>query len=313
MAPLSPRQTDPPPQGAPPPLSSSSALFAPTVNPPMLTAYQSPQAEYDSGPLLSAPSTSRLNASADVMSTAYTLFLPPDSLRRQLPMNLPSQSLQQSLTGGSLPHAQFTRQSASIPYPPPCETPPTPIHRQELEQQQQQQHRPQLLSVPRQHEHYYPPIRSSNEAADQDNTSTRFQQTWSKSQSPSNPLSQTAAQSYYSAASLMPPGYGLPLVNHQPGIPGPDMLGTPVPTSSIPLCISPTQTIPLYGPPHLMHPPEGQQPHLQQQPLVQDYVTGSHQDVLFPTAERSKMKRFRYVVQSLAYFRILTFCINHSL
>ncbi|KAK9433286.1 hypothetical protein V1505DRAFT_363701 [Lipomyces doorenjongii] len=264
----------------------------------MLAAYQSPQAEYDSAPLPSAPSTSRLNASVDVMSTAYTLFFPPDS-RRQLPMNLPSQSLQQSLTGASLPHPNFTQQSsASIAYPPPSGTFPTPIHSQELEQQQQQQHRPQLVSVPRQHQYYYPPIRSSNDAADQDNTSTRLQKAWSKSQSPSNPLPQTAAQSYYSAASLMPPGYGLPLTNHQPGIPGPDMLETPAPTSSIPLPIAQTQTIPLYGPPHLMHPPEGQQPHLQQQqPSVQHSATGSHQDILFPTAEsRSKMRRFRYVV-----------------
>ncbi|KAK9314601.1 hypothetical protein V1524DRAFT_416222 [Lipomyces starkeyi] len=295
MAPLSPRQTDPPPQGDPPPLSSPSDLFAPTPNPQMLAFDQSPQAEYDSAPLPSAPSTSRLNASADVMSTAYTLFFPPDSLRRQLPMNLQSQSLQQSLTGSSLPQIHFTQQSASIPYPPQSGTSPTPIHRQELEQQQQ--HRPQLLSVPRQHEYYYPPIRNSNEAADQDNTSTRFQrslqaQSLSNSQSPSNPLPQTAAQSYYSAASLMPPEYGLALVNQQPGNFRSDTLGTRAPTtSSIPLPMAQTQTIPLYGQPHL---PERQQPHLQQQPSVQHYTTGSHQDSLFPTAEaRSKMKRFR--------------------
>ncbi|KAK9375799.1 uncharacterized protein V1513DRAFT_397920 [Lipomyces chichibuensis] len=296
MAPLSPRETDPPPQDDPPPLSSSSDLFAPTLNPPMLAFHQSPPTEYDSAPLPPASSSSSLNASADVMSTAYTLFFPPDSLRRQLPMNLLSQPLQQPSTGASLPHVHFTQQSASIPYPQPGGSSATPIHRQELEQAQQ--HRPQLLSVPRHREYYYPPIRNLNEAADQDNTSTRFQrllqlQAWSDSQSLSNPVPQTAAQSYYSAASLMPPEYGLPLVNQQSGIPRPEMLVSPAPTSSIPLPMAQTQTqtIPLYGPPHL---PERQQPHLQQQPLDQRYAAGPHQDIFVPKAEsRSKTKRFR--------------------
>ncbi|KAK9239908.1 hypothetical protein V1525DRAFT_446986 [Lipomyces kononenkoae] len=300
---------DAPEQSEPPPLLADSVLIPPTLNTSMLSFQQSPESLYYSSSFPSSTSAaSRLNApTTDVMSTAYSLFVPPDPWRRPVQVNLPSQSVQQPLTetSPSLPQVHFTPQPGT--YLPPRGISSTPMPTtQEHERQQQQpvQLRPQLLSAQRHTDIQYAALRSSNEAANQDNTSTRFQpsvssQTWSTSRPPSVAAPpQRAAQSYYSATSLIPPGYGLPPANQQPGVSGSNMSGMQVLPPSTPVSTGESHSIALYGPPsNLIQPPERQQPSLQQQPsLDQSYGIGPRQNVALPTIEsRSKMRRFRYV------------------
>ncbi|KAK9369127.1 hypothetical protein V1509DRAFT_563184 [Lipomyces kononenkoae] len=315
------RSRDAPEQSDNPQLSPDSIVIPPALNtsPLLSLQQQSPEPSYYSSALPSPSSASRINAPpSDVMSTAYSLFVPPDpSWRRQVPLNLPSQLVQQPLTEPSLSlsQADFTSQQPGTYLPPSGMSVPTPImptqeHGQQQQQQQQQQRQlqpsPHLLSPSRPTDFQYTSLRRrSNEPANQSNTSARFQaslpsQTWSTTSRPASIItapSQLTPQSYYSAASLIPSGYGLPPANQQPGVAGSDMSGIQVRPPSTQLSIAQSQSVPFYGArSNLINPPpEMQQPSLQQQSLGQAFaVGGSQQTAVFPPVEsRSKMRRFR--------------------